>query len=116
MTKWIKQLRKIVANYDDDRARLLRKILAAEKVIRDRTNIHADICLESPNQIIVIGRYKNRDYIQTYAITEGDLHYCIEMLQRMQMNGTIRRIDAMGDISAVVKQNIFTTPGESNGE
>ncbi len=70
MKNWIKELLYIVKNYKTDqklvfkkidvnRKRLEERIKKAEKIIKDRTDISADIHLKScsRNQIIVTGRY-----------------------------------------------------------
>ena len=44
--------------------------------------------------MIVIGRYKNADYVQTYALDTPDLAALIDQLRIMERTAMVRRIDA----------------------
>ena len=47
-----------------------RSAKAAEKFIRARTEVHASVNMRErrPNSIIVVGRYKNRDYVEVFDV------------------------------------------------
>ena len=106
MISWIKKLIGIVKNYDSDRETLRVRIAQAEQVIRDRTDVHADVHYKSENQIIVVGRYKNRDYVQTYSVCSGDFHALIQQLRDMERYGHISRIDAPPAMRAVFEHDL----------
>jgi hypothetical protein len=109
MISWIKKLYQIVKNYDIDKNKLLTRIAQAEKIIKDRTNIHTnihtDVHYKSDNQIIVIGRYKNRDYIQTFNVSSEDFPTLIKQLHQMERYGHVTRIDAPPMMRAVVERD-----------
>ena len=101
MFKWIKELRFIVRNYRKHQTWLENELAQTNKVIRDRTDIHADIHYKSENQIVVIGRYRGRDYVQTYSVNGDDFRALVEQLRDMQKYGHIGRIDAPPQMRAV---------------
>lgn len=101
MIKWLKELHFIVKYYRKHKEFLEGEISSANKVIRDRTDIHADIHYKSENQIIVIGRYKNRDYVQTYCVHGNDFMQLVDQLRGMQKHGHIGRIDSPPRMKAV---------------
>ena len=77
----------------------------AVDVIRERTGWHADVSAYdrvSPNQIIVIGNYRGRDYIEIFNIPadgfRGVVEHCKDV-SRFAHRGTI---DAMPEIKAVI--------------
>jgi len=96
MFKWFKKLRTIVVNYDRDRERLYSQIKRAEKLIIDRTEIHADIHFKnkSKNTAIMIGRYRGRDYVQTFDMDQHDFESIIGWLRNLKQQGYVRYIDA----------------------
>ncbi|KKN66524.1 hypothetical protein LCGC14_0470580 [marine sediment metagenome] len=99
--KWFKKLLKIVHDYDKDRLTdrsfLFQKIEDAEQFIRDRTTVDVDVGISPQNhssQIIVVGRYRNNDYIQTYQMPDHDFTALVEHLRELSKYATIQRIDA----------------------
>jgi hypothetical protein len=111
MIKWFKKLFRIIGSYDhdienlyewmrenrDEAQRAIGIAVDAEKVIRERTEIHADIHYhaEAPHQVIVIGKYRGGDYVQAFGVyDDGDLKHFIETLKEMERYGEIKRLDA----------------------
>ena len=82
------------------------EVNAGVNTIKERTDISADVTFSrhAKNQIVVIGRYKNCDYIQTYSILDNDFDYLINMLKDMQRHGVVSKIDAVPHMSAVLKR------------
>lgn len=112
---WFKKLIYIVNNYDNDLSILSNRIHTCSleiqegvQLIKDRTNIHADIHLQynHPSEIIVIGRYRNRDYIQTYSVDNDDIEGLIDQLKRMEKYGVVQKIDAPIGIKAIIEQDL----------
>ncbi len=106
MRKWFKKLFYIVRHFDDlvnsmdelslDQRRVESNVDEAVKMIKDRATIHADVhsAHGQQSQIIMIGRYRNRDYIQVFEVRPDDfsglLRQCIEMQKYAHMG----KIDA----------------------
>ena len=101
MINWIKELRFIVKHYRQHQAWLENELASTNEVLRDRTDIHADIHYKSDNQIVVIGRYRNRDYVQTYRVSGDDFRALVEQLRGMQKYGHIGRIDSPPQMKSV---------------
>jgi len=62
MLKFLKKLLWIVKNYDNHRALLGDRITEATNIIRERTEVHADVHSKSPSQVIMIGSYRGKDF------------------------------------------------------
>lgn len=107
MIKWFKKLLFIVKNYDVDRTFVINRIEKAERIIKDRTDIHADVHYKSGNQIVVIGRYKNRNYIQTFNVSGDDFSGLVDRLKDMERYGHIGRIDAPPQMNAVIENELW---------
>jgi hypothetical protein len=94
MLKWFKKLRTIVAGYDTGLKNAHARISELEKLVRDRTNIAVDVGFKSASHVIVIGRYRNADYIQSYSLNSPDITTLVEQLRHMERCGELRRVDA----------------------
>jgi len=86
----------------------------AERVIRDRTEVHIDVHQRrgSAHQVVMIGQYKNRDYVKTYQIPTSLFNDLINELQDIEKHASITTVDAMWDISASIAHelNTYTPP------
>ena len=93
--QWIKKLRYIVANYDRDHSWFNARMNEATALIKERTDIHADVAFHAKgqSQIIMIGRYARNDYIQIFTVGEGDFNYLVTQMREMQRYGTIKKVD-----------------------
>ncbi|MFZ2982025.1 MAG: hypothetical protein WA085_13415 [Sphingobium sp.] len=105
MLKWLKKLKAIVSSYDADIRNAHARISELEKLVRERTNIAVDVGFKSANHVIVVGRYKNADYVQTYALDTPDLAVMIERLREMERYGKVARIDAPPVFKAVFERD-----------
>ena len=94
MIKLIRKLMAIAANYDGDFRRLRSRIDDLDALVRDRTNIAVDVGFRGANHVIVVGRYRNTDYVQTYTLDGLDIGEMIEHLRRLEKNAVVRRVDA----------------------
>lgn len=91
----------IAKTYEQDKAALLaaarQEIAAVDKLIRDRTTLHADISMtgRDPSFVILVGRYRNRDYVQTFYLPDEDfgglVAQCVHMSRKL---GRWGRLDA----------------------
>jgi len=94
MITWMKKLLAIVAGYDAALRGAHTRINALEKLVRDRTNISVDVGFRTASHVIVVGRYRNADYVQTFALDTPDLNVLIDRLREMERYGTVQRVDA----------------------
>lgn len=103
MIKWFRKLRRIVRNYDQEWQFLENRCRSAEEVIRERTDINADVAFHArgTSQIIMMGRYKNRDFIQIYSLRDVDFEGMVHRLRELERYGEIRKVDAPMGMRAV---------------
>lgn len=80
--------------------------LAAEKVIRDRTDISVDVHQHKDNQVIVTGKYRNTDYVQVFHITNNEFKHLIEILKNMKKYGRVSTIDAAYPMKKVIQHEL----------
>jgi len=74
--------------------RLVKRVQASERMISARTTVHADIHYKSGfDSIIVVGRYRNHDYVRCFNVESKDFHEFIEIFKRIEPSGRIGRID-----------------------
>ncbi len=112
---WFKKLFLIVKDYDSDMIKAYDMIRACElkvsdgvNIIKERTDIHADIHLGNRNesQVIMVGRYNGRDYIQTFNLNDDDFGEIISRLRGMEKYGVVRRVDAVPGLKACIEQDL----------
>ena len=118
-------LRDLRANYSQDMARLGGRIRAVssqhhvdvialnaridqlDKLVKDRTDIAANVGHRGPkNHVIVIGRYKNVDYVQTYELGDMEFLGLLDMLHKIERHGVVRRLDAPPVMRAVFERDV----------
>jgi len=121
MIKWFKKLLYIVKHFDDINSSIDNSLVElrarqssveycvtdAVQTIKDRTTLHADVSPYHRNgnmsQIILIGRYRNRDFIQTFEVLPDDfnglVHQCIDMQKYAHMG----RIDAVPMMKEIIE-------------
>lgn len=98
MLSWLKKLHRIVDSHDTELRAAHERISQLEKVLRERTNIAVDVGFRNGNHVIVIGRYKNTDYVQTHSLRDNDVGAIIEQLRMMERYGAVTRVDAPPNI------------------
>lgn len=106
MLKWLKKLKTIVAGYDADLRNAHTRIAELETLVKDRTNIAVDVGFKSASHVIVVGRYRNADYVQTYALDTPDIAGLIDQLRQMERHGQVKRIDAPPMFRAVFERDV----------
>ena len=100
--KWFAELFYIVRNYRDNQIRLQRQTGYALELIRKRTTVHADVHMrDTYDQIIVIGQYRNRDYVRVFSVKPDDLLHLVGILKSME--AALGRIDVVHSADAVIK-------------
>jgi len=73
---------------------LLDEIRNAKLMITERTTVHADVHFKSGlDNIIVVGRYRNHDYVRCFEVESKDFHEFVEIFRRIEPRGRVGRID-----------------------
>lgn len=74
--------------------RLVKRVSLSESLIEFRTTVHADVNYKSGlDSIIVVGRYRNHDYVRCFQVESKDFHEFIEIFRRIEPRGRVGRID-----------------------
>lgn len=106
MITWFKKLFEIVRDYDQRNDYNTQRVIDLEKILRDRTSLNVDIHHKGLNHVIMVGRYKNTDWIQTYTIDGKDFHHLVDQLKHMQRYGVVDRVDAPPQMSAAIRSSL----------
>jgi 23S rRNA A2030 N6-methylase RlmJ len=111
---WFKELFLIVKTFKtqlenfERRTHMLHSdIEECRKIIKDRTDLHADIHYKSSSCIIAVGRYRNRDYVQVFNLRDEDFKGMIERFREMERYGHMARIDAPPQMKAVFEHEFY---------
>ena len=117
MISWFKRLFYAVQNFEriESEAKasqqccswLKGRVDDAVKTIKDRTELHVDVsptCKGDPHQIVLIGRYRNRDYVQTFSVHPEDFRGLVERCIEMQRYAHRGRIDAVPEMRAIINE------------
>lgn len=105
--KYIWNISKTLDNYHGVIAGEIRNL---EKKINERTTVHADINYRGEySQIIVIGRYRNKDYVRAFTIREENLSSIVDMLRTEEKYAKVGRFDMSGgmEFSVVYDRDEF---------
>jgi len=81
---------------------------AAERVIRERTTLNVDMHChkQAENQIIMIGRYNGKDFIQTYRVLSDDFKGLMHQLREMERYAYVDKIDSVPMMRQVIDQEL----------
>lgn len=111
MLNWLRTLHRIICNYDWEIGRLRDRLEAEqgkrkqlEALLRERTSIAVDVGFKDACYVIVVGRYKGADYVQTFSINTPDMASLIEQLKQMERYGEVKRVDAPPQFRAVFQR------------
>lgn len=99
--KRLKRLWEISAHFDSDLKTIFAKIdcaekriIDAEKVIRDRTTISVDHHISQDSTIILCGQYDNHDYVEILSMDSKEFAPFVLRLREMKHLGMLRRVDS----------------------
>jgi hypothetical protein len=76
-----------------------------KKIIKERTEYHLDVhhYAKKNSQVILIGKYHNRDFVKCYNIPDQDLNSLIDHCRKLEKYANIKRVDAMPEFTACIK-------------
>ena len=102
---WFKKLLQIVREYDTVSQANRSRLEQLEVLVKDRTNIAVD---HSPfrggNFVVVVGRYKNCDYVQTFHLRGNDVTEIVEHLRQQERYGNVVKLDSPPVFRAVFER------------
>lgn len=94
MFTWLKKLLAIVRNYDMDTKRTEDEITKLKDLIRARTDIAVNADYDGRNYIVVVGKYKNHNYVEIFQTRTKELEGLIDHLRAQAKHGIVRTVDA----------------------
>jgi len=81
------------------------------KKLNEKTTVHADIGYKGTgSQIIVVGRYRNKDYVRCFNVRQESLSDLIRLLQAEEKYANVGHFDMAGgsmEFSAVYDRDKF---------
>ena len=86
---------------------LHRRVDELERLVRERTDMVVDAHFHDTSYIVVMGRYKNRDYVQTFYVPGGDFESLVERLKEMTKFGIVRKVDCPPLMRAVFEREVL---------
>jgi hypothetical protein len=98
----LKNLWRIAGSYDSDLDGTYNSIAFLAKTLKDRTDVGVDMGCDDRNYAIVVGRYKDVDYIQTFELRRREFTDAVDLLREMKKYGNVRTVDAPPMFRAVV--------------
>ena len=91
--KRLRTLWRIAEEYDNRKKKFLATMAALTLLINERTTVHADIHMKSPSLVIVVGKYRNHDYVRAFPVDHDSLHGLIEYIKRVEPRARVGRMD-----------------------
>jgi hypothetical protein len=76
-----------------------------DHLVRERIDIAVDVGgPREMSSVIVVGRYRGVDYVQSFHMPERELGHLVDRLRDMERHGVTRRMDSPPQFRAVVKR------------
>lgn len=84
------------------------RVAELERQLKRCTTLGADIGCDprEGNWVILVGRYHNRDYVETFALNGSNFHELVQQVQHLARHAGVTRIDAPPGIKAVVERRL----------
>lgn len=107
--KRLRALWRIAEEYEDQMSRHRDDMSSLTRLINERTTVHADIHHKHPSLVIVVAKYRNRDYVRAFPVDHESLHGLIEYLKRIEPHAKVGRMDFHANVkfSAVYPNERF---------
>lgn len=92
---WIKTLLRVVRTFDLRFEGVHDRIASAERFIRERTEVNVDLSVnpKDANTVVVIGRYKTRDYVEIFSMHGDNFAKLVGTLKEMSRYYEVNRVD-----------------------
>ena len=91
----------MVKHYDADQKYILQRITDVEQLIREHTVANVDVGLHD-SYAIVIGKYRNHDYVRAFQIRHDDFPPLVDRLVEINKHYQMGRIDAHPSFHAII--------------
>ena len=102
----IKYLQDIIKRYAALIESLKKRLFEAEDMLRQTTEIGVDVSYHGLNHVIVVGRYKNHDYIRCFSVRNDCLADLVSTIKGMERRGQVTCVDAPPGLKAVINKGL----------
>ena len=87
-----------------------------EQIIKDRTDLAVDVSPYGHDScVILVGRYRNRDYVEIQRLDDQEFHFLIEQLRAQARYGRVRRVDGPPVLRQVLERERFIMGNDLDG-
>ncbi|MDZ5456969.1 hypothetical protein [Azohydromonas lata] len=97
---------RVFLGYDAELLRLQQAQRALDHLVRERTDVHADVDLRGRSQVVLIGRYRGTDYVEIRPVAHEDLARLVDYLNTITPHARLGRVDVAQPYRAVVANHI----------
>jgi hypothetical protein len=108
--KRIEDIWNLPSKNKDEYHNIMNILVLLEQRINENCEVHADIHYKEPHQIIVIGRYKGKDYVRVFGVSEPSFVNLVDRLRHEEKGSKVGRFDMMAnwpEISVVYPNERF---------
>lgn len=118
--KWFKTLFRIVRSHDDELSAFTSKVEAInyslnavwkrvgelDRKIDQHTVTGVDVGFGPKDRswVVVVGRFKGSDYVQTYDLGHADFEHLVRQIQAMRKSGAATYVDSPPQMRAVFER------------
>lgn len=105
---WVAMIKGIESQHDN----LHRRMVVVEEGhhwVKQLTTIGVDIGFHpggDNNWAIMVGKYKGRDYVQTFTMNGEDFRNILDHLKALSAHGVVRMVDAPPGVKAVIDSGL----------
>lgn len=107
MIKFFRELYTIVKNYNNKYDILLARIDKLERIIKEHTTVGVNIQSKySDNHIIVIGKYRNHDFVKSYIVPNTEFVNIISTLRDIEKYYNLQYIDSAPEFKSFISHEL----------
>jgi hypothetical protein len=92
--------------YDAELLRLVQAQRELDHLVRERTDVHADVDVRGRSQVVLIGRYRGADYVEVRPVAHEDLARLVDYLNTLTPHARMGRVDVAPQFRAVVARHL----------
>jgi len=116
--KWIKEKLRLWLGICDTNTKLLKQkmdladqvteLVELRNIIKDRTEYNIDVhsVARKGSQVILLGRYRNTDFIQCYTLQDRDFKDLIDHCRHLEKYSHRARVDAWPEFKATINNEL----------
>jgi hypothetical protein len=93
LLKWIDKAVHPARHWEPFIKTLMARVDHLEKELNKHTVVHCDYHANSESLVIVVGQYRNNDYVRMFSVPPTSLHDLIEHLRYVEKNSQVGRFD-----------------------